>query len=43
MKKICYYQGYNDIGDLIATRLRNYLFHLQPYFSAHFGLLKQGF
>ena len=32
--KFCYDQGCNDIGVLIATKWRHYLFHLQQYFSA---------
>ena len=31
--KICYDQGCNDIGVVIATKCRHYLFYLQQYFS----------
>ena len=31
--KICYDQGCNDIGVVIATKWRYYLFYLQKYFS----------
>ena len=34
MKKIRYDRCYNDIGVVLATKLRHYLFYLQPYFSA---------
>ena len=34
MMKICYDQRCNDIGVVIATKWRRYLFYLQPYFSA---------
>ena len=32
--KIYCYQGYNDIGVVIATKWRHYVFYLPPYFSA---------
>ena len=32
--KICYDQGCNDIGVVIATKRRYYLFYLQQYISA---------
>ena len=32
--KICYDQGRNDIGVVIATKRRHFLFYLQQYFSA---------
>ena len=32
--KICYDQGCNDIGVVIATKWRYYLFYLQQYISA---------
>ena len=32
--KICYDQSCNDIGVVIATKWRHYLFYLQQYFSA---------
>ena len=30
--KICYDQGYDDIGVVIAAKWRHYLFYLEPYF-----------
>ena len=32
--KVCYDQGFNVIGVVIATKLRHFLFYLQPFFSA---------
>ena len=32
-RKICYDQSCNDIGVVIATKWRHYLFYLQQYFS----------
>ena len=31
---ICYDQAYNDIGVVIVTKWRLYLFYLEPYLSA---------
>ena len=41
--KICYDQGYNDIGVVIATKWRYYLFYLQQYFSALGTVLSKSF
>ena len=41
--KTCYDQGYNDIGVVIATKWRHYLFYLQPYFSALGAVLPKSF
>ena len=41
--KICYDQGCNDIGVVIATKWRHYLFYLQQYFSALGTVLSKSF
>ena len=41
--KICYDQGCNDIGVVIATKWRHYLFYLQQYFSALGTVLPKSF
>ena len=41
--KICYDQGYYDIGVVIATKRRHYLFYLQLYFSALGTFLSKSF
>ena len=41
--KICYDQGCNDIGVVIATKWRYYLFYLQKYFSALGTVLQKSF
>ena len=41
--KICYNQGCNDIGVVIATKWRYYLFYLQNYFSAMGTVLPKSF
>ena len=41
--KICYDQGYNGIGVVIATKWRHYLFYLQPYFLVLGTVLSQSF
>ena len=39
-KKICCYQGCNDIGVVIGTKWSHYLLYLQQYFSVGTVLLK---
>ena len=41
--KIYYDQGYNNIGVVIATKWRHYLFYLQHYFSALGTFLPKSF
>ena len=41
--KICYDQGCNEIGVVIATKRRHYLFYLQQYFSALGTVLSKSF
>ena len=41
--KICYDQGCNDIGVVIATKWRYYLFYLQQYISALGTVLRKSF
>ena len=41
--KICYGQGCNDIGVVITTKLRHYLFYLQQYLSALGTVLPKSF
>ena len=41
--KICYDQGYNGIGVVIATKYRHYLFYLQLYFLVQGTLLPKSF
>ena len=40
---ICYNQGCNDIGFVIATKRRYYLFYLQQYVSALGTVLPKSF
>ena len=42
-KKIGYDQGSNDIGVVIATKWRHYLFYFQQYFSALGTVLPKSF
>ena len=41
--EICYDQVCNDIGVVIATKLRHYLFYLQQYLSALGTVLPKSF
>ena len=41
--EICYDQGCNDIGVVIATKLCHYLFYLQQYLSALGAVLRKSF
>ena len=41
--KICYDQGCNDIGVVMATKWCHYLFYLQQYFSTLGTVLPKSF